>query len=269
MGNKSTHFIFDGKKIIISPDLRPIVDFLQEIERENDVLLGLENRLGSIRKQCLELLKSMDFFSSKLKENSIDFTFTLSENPSTLADKLKIIRPIRSEMIALFAHLETFIRLNFAYENKIDDGEKIRKLTLNQSVWESFYNNFCLSENNSWVQKNPERVKHISAQDLRYLRNALTHFFSVDKGLGISYSVLDGKSRELEQKTNFKAKFISPEDLYEIIKGSALLMIKKWNDDCRKSLASNSNEFKERIVAVNNLIKKSGPVIIKNKQVNI
>ena len=269
MENQSTHFIFDGKKIIISPDLSPIVNFLQEIEEEVNVLLGFEKRLESIRKQCLELFKFVEFLSSKLKENSIDFNFTLSKNPSVIAEKLKMIRPIRPEIIALFAYLETLIRLNFAYENKIDDGEKIRKLTLDQSVWESFYNNFCLSENNLWGKQNPERLKHISAQDLRYLRNALTHFFSLDKGLTISYPVLDEKSRKLEQKTNFKVKFISPEDLYEIIKGAVILMIKKWNGDCRDSLNKNSNEFRERILCVNNLIKKSGAIIIKNNQINI
>lgn len=269
MENKSTHFIFNGEKIVISPDLRLIVNFLQEIEKEIENLLGVEKKLESIKKQYREILGPVEVLARKLKENSIDFNFTFSENPSTIAEKLKFYRPIRSEMIVLFAYLETLMRLNFAYENKIDDGEKIRKLTLNQSVWGSFYSNFCLSGNNSWGQRNPERLKHINAQDLRYLRNSLTHFFSVDKGLGISYVILDTKSRKLEQKTNFKAKFISPEDLYEIIKGSALLMIKKWNDDCRASLASNSAEFKERILAVNNLIKKSGPVIIKSDQINI
>jgi len=269
MESKSTHFIFDGEKIIISPNLRPIVDFLQEIEKEIESFLGFNKKLESIRKQHLETLKLVEILAKKLKENSIDFSFTLSEQPASIADKLRLYRPIRSEMIVLFAYLETLIRLNFAYENKIDDGEKIRKLTLNQSVWKSFYNNFCLTENNPWGQQNLERLKHINAQDLKYLRNSLTHFFSVDKCLGVSYAILDTKSRKLEQKTNFKAKFISPEDLYEIIRGSALLMIKKWNDDCRKSLASNSIEFKERILTVNSLIKKSGPVIIKNKQVNI
>jgi len=269
MGSKSTHFIFDGEKIIISPDLRPIVDFLQEVERECNILLGFEGRLESIRKQSLELLKFIEFLSSRLKENSIDFSFTLSEKPSTLADKLKFIRPVCSEMIVLFAHLETLIRLNFAYENKIDDGKEIRKLTLKQSVWKSFYNNFCLSKYNIWVQKNPERARRISAQDLRYLRNALTHFFSVDKGLSISYSVLEEKSRKLEKKTNFKVKFLSPEDLYEIIKGAALLMIKKWNDDCVKNLKNKSNDFKEKIMAVNNLIKNTAPIIIKSKEINI
>jgi len=34
MENKSTHFIFDEDKVVISPDLYPVVSFLQEIEKE-------------------------------------------------------------------------------------------------------------------------------------------------------------------------------------------------------------------------------------------
>jgi len=34
MKKESTHFIFDGDKVVISPDLYPVVSFLQEIEKE-------------------------------------------------------------------------------------------------------------------------------------------------------------------------------------------------------------------------------------------
>ena len=89
------------------------------------------------------------------------------------------------------------------------------------------------------------------------------------KNIGVSYAVLDEKSRKLEKATNFKAKFISPEDLYEIIKGSAKLMIKKWSEDCKNDLAKNSNEFKEKILSVKAVVDNYGAMIIKNKQINI
>jgi len=80
---------------------------------------------------------------------------------------------------------------------------------------------------------------------------------------------LDEKSRQLEKETNFKAKFISPEDLYEIIKGSTLLMIKKWSEDCKNDLEKNSNEFKEKILSVKSVVDNYGVMIIKNKSINI
>jgi len=269
MENKSTHFIFDGKKIVISPDLFLTVNFLQEIEKEIETFLGFDKKLESIRKQHLETIKLIELLAKKLKDNSIDFNFTLSEKPETMADKLKIDHPVRSKIIILFANLETLLRLNFAYENKICDGEKIRKQALDQKAWESFYNNFCLNISNQWGQKNQDRLKNITAQELRYLRNSLTHFFSLDKGLQVADAFLNEKSRKLEQATNFKVKFISPEDLYEIIKGAAMLMIEKWSNDCKECLKINSNEFKEKILSVNKLIENSGVVIVKNEQINI
>jgi hypothetical protein len=226
MENQSTHFIFDGKQIIISPDLYPTIGFLQEIEKEIESFLDFDK-------------------------------------------KLEIYHPVRSKMIILFANLETLLRLNFAYENRIDDGEEIRKQALDPKVWGLFYNDFCLNENNQWGQKNQERLKHITAYELRYLRNSLTHFFSVDKGLQIADVFLDEKSRILEKLTSFHAKFISPEDLYEIIKGAAKLMIEKWSRDCQECLKTSSNEFKEKILSVNKLITSSGAVIVKSEQMDM
>ena len=269
MDNRSTHFIFDGDKVVISPDLYPVVSFLQEIEKEIESFLGFDKKLESIRKQHAETLKLVEVIAQKLKENSIDFNFTLSEHPATIAEKLTINRPIRSEMIVLFANLETLFYLNIAYENKISDEREIIKKAMNQDNVKDFLEKFCLNKENEWCQKNPERLKHIAADDLRKLRNSLTHFFSVAKTLAVSYAMLDEKSRKLEKATNFKAKFISPEDLYEIIKGSAKLMIKKWSEDCKDSLAKNSNEFKERILVVKTVVDNYGAMIIKNKQINI
>lgn len=269
MEDKSTHFIFNGKKIVISPDLRPIIVFLQEIEKEIRSFLGFEKRLGSIKKQYREILNFILVLTKKLKENSIDFKYTLSEHPKTIADKLKIGRPIRSEMIILFANLETLFCLNIAYENKTSDEKEIRKLARDENAIKSFLERFCLNKDNEWGQRNLERLKYITADDIRKLRNSLTHFFSVSKSLGISYAILNEKSRKLEKATKFKAKFISSEDLYEIIRGAGILLIKKWNNDCIDSLKKNSNEFKEKILSVNKIIKDHGVVIIKNDQINI
>jgi len=268
MENKSTHFIFDGDKVVISPDLHSVIIFLQEIEKEIESFLNFDKKLESIRKQYLETVKLIEVLAGKLKENSIDFQFTFSEPPATIAEKLKIDRPIRSEMIVLFANLETLFCLNIAYENKISDEKEIIKNAMNQDNVKDFLERFCLSQENEWCQKNPERLKHIVADDLRKLRNSLTHFFSV-ANLSVSFAALDEKSRELEKATNFKAKFISPEDLYEIIKGSAKLMIKKWSEDCKSDLEKNSNEFKEKILSVKTVVDSYGVMIIRNKQINI
>lgn len=269
MKNKSTHFVFDGSKVVISPDLHRVVNFLQEIEKEVDSILGFDKKLESIKKQHRETLGLIETLTKKLKENSLEFKLTLSEHPSTMADKLIYYNPIRFQMVALFAYLEVLLRLNYAYDNKIDDGERIRKIALKPKVWKDFYNDYCLSQGNEWVKENSERAKHITAKEFRYLRNSLTHFLSVDVGIQIMDDHLNDKARRLEKRTKFKMKFISPQDLYEIIKGVAILMIKKWSDDCQKCLQLNSNEFKEKILSVNKLIEKSASIVVKSKQINI
>lgn len=269
MKDKDTQLICDGNKIIISPELHRIFIFLQDIEKEVESFLGFDKKLESIRKQYSETVKLMQVLAGKVQENSIDFNFTFSENPLTIADKFKMYYPVRSKMIILFANLETLICLNIAYENKTSDKKIIIDKAMNKEIVKTFYDNFCLNQKNDWGQKNPERLKHITADDLRKLRNSLTHFFSVDGGIQVADAFLDDKSRKLEKATNFQAKFISPEDLYEIIKGSARLMIKKWSQDCEDCLAKSPNEFQEKILSVKAIVDNSGAVIVENKQINI
>lgn len=49
MDEQSTHFIFDGEKVVISPDLHSVVSFLQEIEKEIERFLNFDKKLESIR----------------------------------------------------------------------------------------------------------------------------------------------------------------------------------------------------------------------------
>jgi len=87
--------------------------------------------------------------------------------------------------------------------------------------------------------------------------------------LGVSQGYLDDKTRRLEKATKFKAKFISPEDLYEILKGSAKLLIIKWSNDCKESLSKNSTEFKEKILSVRDVVVNQGAIVVKNNEINI
>lgn len=266
MEDHSTHFIFDGEKVIISPDLYPFINFLQEIEKEIESLLWSDNKLESIKKYYTEIINLVRVISDKLIKNSIDFNFTLSEHPDTIIEKFKTNSADRSKMIILFANLETLLCLNIAYENKTSEKMVIIKDAMDPNIVKGFYENFCLNQNNEWGKKNHERLKYITADDLRKLRNSLTHFYSLDKGLQISNSFFSNKSRELERKTNFKVKFISPDDLYEMIKGVAKLLIEKWSNDCKDSQMTGSSEFKDRMLSINELVRSHGAMIIGGSQ---
>jgi len=267
--NKSTHIVFDGNEIRVSSDLVIVFKFLMEIEKEIESFLGFEKKLNSVRKQCLEILKSTQFLAKKLKDNNIDFKFTLSEKPETIVNKLKLHLPIRSQMIVLFANLEVIFCLNISYQNKTDDDKKVRDLARNNKVVKKFLNNYFLIDKNKYYKQNKKRFSKISAQQIRDFRNSLTHFFSLSNNISIIPSVLDNKARKLEKMLKEQRQnnsiFISPEDLYELIKNAGILMIKEWNND----FLNNPQEFKRKILSVQSVIKKNGAVIVLDKYLNI
>jgi hypothetical protein len=266
---ESTHFIFDGESIQISPDLEPIIGFLMEIEKEIETILGFESRLSSIRRSFQELIGLIRELAKKLESNSIDFKYEISESPEKIAEYLKIERPARSEMVVLFAHLEALLCLNIAYQNKTSDHIKIISLAMDKKTVRKFIRDYCLSENNEWVKKNQQRVKHISVDDFRILRNSLTHFFSAGERISISNIQHDEKARKIEQFTKHEINFISPRDLDEIVRGAAKLMITEWSNECRRCIEVGSSEFKEKILAVNNVVIARGSVTVKSDEVNV
>lgn len=269
MEEENTHIIFDGKRVVVSPNLQQVFSFLCGIGEEIDSIFGFDKKLESIKKQHLETIELIQVLSKKLKENSIDFSFTFSEHPETIADKLKMYHPLRSKFIILFANLEVLLCLNIAYENKTSDKREIINKAMENDTVKSFLDDFCLNKENEWTKKNLERSKNITADDLRKLRNGLTHFFSVNGGIQIADTRLDEKLRKLEQRLNFKSNFISPEDLYEIIKGAYALLLTKWNDDCINSLNKKSNEFKERIFFVNDIVKNNGVILMAEDKIDV
>jgi len=238
-----THFLFDESKIQVSEDIVPILTFLQGIETEVDSFMGFEKRLRDIRKQYLETIKLVEHLGKLLRENSIEFQFKLSEHPETIIKKLMMDVPVRSKCIVLFANLEVLFCLNLAYENNTHDDVEIRRLAMNSKIAESFIDNFCLNIENPWFIKNQERLKGVTKTHLRRLRNSLTHFFSIDKGIQIADEMLDEKSRKLEKILQLESIFLSPKDIYEMIKGVALLMMRHWNKDCILSFQNKSLLF--------------------------
>ncbi len=267
--NEATFFVFDGDKVVISPDLLPIISFLQEIEKEVKSMLEIDRKMLNIRSYFKELFKLIEKSFSVLKEQSLTFEHTLSQNPIAFLENTTIKPFTRSKVVALFAYLDTLFCLNLAYEKQTYDKEKIIGFAMNKKEIDSFLNRFCLHESNKWGQKNPDRLRHLTTKDLRELRNCLTHFFSVQNKVCVADDLLNEKSRELERKTNFQGIFISPEDLLEIINGAVRIMITRWNNDHAENQKSNSDEFGERITCVKNIVHDNGAIIVKNSDVHI
>lgn len=239
----------DGKRIDIHPEFRIIFDFLIQLEQEIKELMSYKKRLKELKKQCVEIFDIL--LKMKLDEKS---KFTLSEHPETLANKFHFIRPIRSEFIVLFAHLETLRCLHTAYQNKTSDKKELRDAS--DGAMDKFIKEFCLTKNNQWVLDNPKRSGKISAKNLRDLRNSLTHFFSVNK-IGL-VPLYDNETEKISNKINNKIQFLSPEDFEKILYFAARLLLKKWSDDCKKSLRDGNNDFVERMRCVKDIVEQNG-----------
>ncbi len=248
----------DKNRIDIHPEFGIIFDFLIKIEAEIEELFGYKKRLESIKKQCSELLDLIIKMSP-----ADDFKFILSEHPETLADKLHFIRPVRSEFIVLFAHLETLRCLHTAYQKNTSNKKELRDAS--DGAIDDFIKEFCLCKDNQWVLDNPKRAGKISAENLRILRNSLTHFFSVNKiGLVPSY---DEEAEQISNKINNKVQLLSPEDFKKILHHAARLLLKKWSDDCRKSLGGENNNFVEKMRCVRDVVSQSGARFIYDNDI--
>lgn len=245
-------------RINIHPELRIIFNFLIQIETEVRELLGYKNRLEALKKQCSELLELMIKMSS-----ADDFKFTLSEHPETITDKLNFVRPIRSEFIVLFAHLETLRCLYMAYKKNTSNSKELRNASV--GAMDEFIKEFCLCRDNQWVLDNPKRAGKISAENLRVLRNSLTHFFSVNN-IGL-VPLYDEEAEQISNKSNNKVQLLSPEDFEKILYHAARLLLEKWSDDCKKSLAGESNNFVEKMRCVRDVVNKAGAIFIYDKDI--
>ena len=270
MTEKSTHLLFDGKKIIISPDIFPVFNFLMEIEKEVESFLGFNKKLNGIRESHLEMIDFVGFLSSKLKENNIDFKYNFKEHPEKIAGKLDFHIPLRSQMIVLFASLDVLFNLHTVYKNETSNKDKFRELTMDTKNTKRFLNEFVLNEENLYYKNSKARLSKVDSFKLINLRNSLTHFFSIGHGgLSLAPILLDEKSRKLENilKKNKQGNvvFISPEDLYELIKDANMLRMKKWSEDFQNS----PNDFKRKMNFVIDLVKREGAVIVLNKNLNI
>ncbi|MEI6553198.1 MAG: hypothetical protein WCO09_01395 [bacterium] len=266
----NTHLLFDGENIVSSPDIQPVFTFLVEIEREIESILGFNNKLDSLRENYLEMISFVEHLSEKLIKNNIDFKYDTKEPIEKIAERFNFHLPLRSQAIVLFVSLEVLFNLYTAYNNETSDQDKLRELTMNTDKAKKFLNEFVLNDNNPYYKNNKTRLAKIDSNELKDLRNSLTHFFSLGhSGLCLAPSIMDKESRKVENilKQNKKGNvvFISETDLFNLVKEANTMMLKKWSED----FINNSEEFKRKMRFVIDLVKKEGAVIVLNKVINI
>jgi hypothetical protein len=264
MKKESTHLIFDGKTIVLSPNLVPVFNFLKGIEDEVEGILNTKTKLDAIRKQVLGVLELAEALSKNVDTSHINLKEIFTEDPSTIAEKLEDIQTTRSEMIVLFANLETLMCLYLSYSHATDDPIKVKNLMMNDKNTKKFINKFLLTMDNPYYQQHHSRFKYVTSRNVRDLRNSLAHFFSV-KGFALAPDEMTSKARDLESKVNNKVTFISPKEMYGLIQGASKLMLIMWNNDFNK----NSLEFEVQIKKLLSVISKEGAVLVYDNGIKI
>lgn len=263
-------FKLSDDKIILSPDLIDIINFLAELTNEMELLVNLENRISSIQKGFDTLVKVCSIQSKLLKENEINYSIDepIHELEPTFKKLHNYSEPTRSIMVALFTKIEVMFCLYIAYEFETDKTDQVIRIATRQNDKEilKFFNMYFLTKNNNYYKKNSEKFSKISAKKFRLLRNSLIHFFSTINSIILYQS--SNINGAIKANSKFKAKdynnkvFISPSDLFELIKASFNLLFEKWETDSKE----NPDIFTKKIAFVKSIVKEKSSVSIRDSE---
>ena len=265
--NENKFFKLSDDKIILSSDLMVIINFIDEITKEMELLVNLENRMNSIYNGFNTLLKVCSSQAKLLKKNNVNYIIeeSIQEIESSLKKLQNYSEPTRAIMVALFTKIEVMFCLYIAYEfetNKTD--EVIRIATKNNDEILKFFKKFFLTNNNKYYRKYCENFPEISAKKFRLLRNSLVHFFSTISSIILYQS--SNINGSLKADNRFKAKgynkivFISPLDLFDLIKASFNLLFEKWETDSKK----NPKVFTRKIAFVKSIVKEKASKSVRD-----
>ncbi len=263
--NESTHIVFDGKNIQISPNIRKIFDFLIDMERESDIIFEFEKRLEEVREYYSELLGLTESLSKALQDSNVEgWSYNLKKDPRNFADVLKYHIPIRTQMIHLFTQLEVMYFLYIAYSKEVDGENDLRNIAMKDPEFrKGFIKKFLLSEDNDYYKLHKNRFKKLDSGKIIRLRNSLVHFFSLPKdSIGIYANQDRDRVMQLEKraiaKKNGSLIMLSSIDLRELVRGAFGILIKEWTKDTY----SDNENFKRKISFVKNVVDKHGVVLV-------
>lgn len=258
----------DGK-IILSSDLMVIINFLYEITKEMELLVNLEKRMSSVYNGFNTLLKVCSSQAKLLKKNNVNYIIEepMQEIKPSLKKLQNYSEPTRAIMVALFTKIEVMFCLYIAYEFETDKTDKvIRIATKNNNEILKFFKKFFLTNNNNYYRKNSEKFSKISAKKFRLLRNSLVHFFSTINSIIIYQS--SNINGSIKANSKFKAKgyneivFISPSDLFELIKDSFNLLFEKWETDSKE----NPEVFTKKITYVKSIVIEKSSISVRDTE---
>jgi len=263
-----SHFIFNNKEVNISPDLRPIIIFLQTIEEDIEENNSLFEKKKKTKENMLKLLNLCKSMTQRMKDENINFEFKDQDYILKLTDELDLIQySLRFQFLGLFAYIETLMTFHIAYTHKIDSEAEIIKFS-NEKTFKQFWNRYFFTKNNEYYKSRKKIFSKTNADTVRKLRNGLFHFLSPGQGIGMIHHEFSQKARKIEKKIFKKGAgtiFISDKDLYSLTTDAFKLIMKDWSDD----YLNNPELFQESIKNVSSIVVRNGGHKIQDKHINI
>ncbi len=139
---------------------------------------------------------------------------------------------LRSQIICVFAYLETIVCLFTLYKakEKLSDDDLKRETQKNVR---KFINSYVINLKNMYYKENMEKFKWINTESLKDLRNMVTHFYSVPDSLWIIQEMRIKRPDKEKLKEEWHC-FISPKELYNLLEWSSNALIKDRFLDSKK-----------------------------------
>lgn len=250
------HLKINWDKVLISPELRWIFEFLMRIDNEVSYQINFNSKLQWISERVMKLLKDLWESCKLLKENNIDFSYSLTkldlENIASDFDKTNFIC---SQMICLFAYMETISCIMTVYHSETEITDEQLLIEKCNDDLEDFIKKYILNDKNVYYKKNISRFSWMWAKNLIKTRNALTHFYSVWNRIWIIPKWLINYYKKIKKISNWY-NYISPEDFYWLLEWSFKIILNERNNDC----LNDKKTFNEKITYVTNLISKNAAV---------
>jgi hypothetical protein len=254
-------------ELTISENMLPVIKFIDEIDKEvSDLFYFYDNQnvLIDAYKQLLSFSKfaCREFEARRISLDSYSFDLI---KPATEA-LVQQEQPVRCQMIAVFAYLETLFALYLAYTKCIFSLGSIKNEASNDNNKKKFINSYLLTSDNIYYKQHRKFVRLDSAKVI-HLRNILTHFFSVtDKHIIINSENTKSIENKLyavlkEQKMGDIVN-LSPRELQSLVKEAGIVMITKWSEESK----NNNVEFSRKISFVQKIVHEYGAVIVSQKE---
>lgn len=259
-----------NSKLIISENMLPVINFIEEIDKEIEDLFYFSDNQSILLDGYKQLIAFSKFSYEELKKRQI----STNKYPLDLVNKVaKVLvqheQPVRCQMIAIFAYMEALFVIHLAYAKNVSSLISIKKEASDDRNKKRYINLYLLSDENDYYKQH-KKLKRLDSTKLIYLRNILTHFFSVtDQHIVINSestkTIEDKFYSELKKQKMGGIVNVSPKELLLLVREAGLLMVEKWSEDSK----DDNIKFNRNINFVQKVVHQHAAIIISQKELSM